>query len=279
MRKKLDRPTLRDYGVSDENLKDNSILAAKLIFIIFAIESIVVLFFQYVGVSFEGGPEKIDILFIFSAVIVAPIFEEAVYRMNASTLLVNRLPIFWVAWITSTWFIIKHFPMWFFDDNFGLPALIILIIIDIPIWVIVTYFYLTKRSIWIPFLVHFFNNASIALFFHLPDHIANIIGFSFVIVGMIFLIVFGIPWLYKSILKPLFKCKIKINKRTQRNLKISLLLIFLFLVTSEALVSLSIISELICIPIGFLFLILTIITFVYVFIQGEDIFVNNKNKF
>jgi len=200
LRQNLDRPSWNDLGLTTKNLGNNLGLTAKLIFIIIATEYLVVKIFQFIGVSFEGGPDKIDIYFIISAVIVAPFFEEIVYRMNASTLLARRLPIIWVALITSTWFIAKHIPMWHIDDNFGLPGIFVIICINIPFWLVVTYYFLKRNCIWIPVIVHVFNNAFIALFHFIPELFGLILEGVFVLIGIILIFVFAIPKIDKEII-------------------------------------------------------------------------------
>lgn len=269
IRRNLDNPTLKDYGITSENLGSNLILSFKLIFIFFSIWALVLSIFEFLGISFEGGPAKIDIYFIISAVIIAPIFEETVYRMNASTLLARKLTIIWVAWITSTWFIVKHLPMWFFNDSFGLPALSIIIIVDIPIWTLVTFFYLKRNCIWIPLIVHMFNNGTIVLFHYVPNAIGEIVSIIFFGLGVVFIFIFGIPWIYKKIIKPIKYGRIRISNKTYRNLGLSLGLIALLLITSEALVFLNRIDEIICIPIGFLLLVISFITFIYFLAQSD----------
>jgi membrane protease YdiL (CAAX protease family) len=273
VRKYLDNPTFDDYGFSTKNLGDNLSLTAKLIFIIFAVESLVVMFFRFFGVSFEGGPTEIDIFFVISAVIVAPIFEETVYRMNASTLLARRLPIIWVAGITSTWFIAKHVPMWHLDDNFGLPAILIISLVNIPMWTIVTYFFLKRKCIWIPFFVHMFNNGAIALFHFIPDSYAIILDFTFFGIGMLFLIIFGLPWIYKTIVKPLKNREIKFTKRTYYYLGISAGLTALFLGTSEALFAIQDINVNICFGLGIMLFAVSLVTVIYVMAQSEVVYV------
>jgi membrane protease YdiL (CAAX protease family) len=256
----IDRPTWKEYGLSTENLGSNLLFTVKLIFVIVAIEFIVISFFQYIGVSFEGDPREIDILFIISAVILAPIFEETVYRMNASTLLARRLPIFWVAWLTAFWFIAKHLPMWHLDDGFGLPAVLIIIILDVPLWAMVTYYYLKRQCVWIPLGVHMFNNGAIALFYFIPDDIGIIIELAMVIIGIFIIIIAVILELNKRMgdLQPIFK--IELSQKTLYYFALSVGLGLLFLVTTEALVGLTYIDPVICIPIGFALLFICIIT-------------------
>jgi membrane protease YdiL (CAAX protease family) len=264
IRSNLDRPTLKDYGFTTENLGDNLKFTVKLIFIIYAVETVVILIFQFLGVSFEGGVSDINIYFIISAVIIAPIFEETVYRMNASTLLARRIPIIWVAAITSTWFIAKHIPMWHFDNDFGLPALGVILMINIPVWIIVTYYYLKRNCIWIPFLVHVFNNGAIAMFHYLPEDIGFITDQIFFFIGVIFIFVFGIPWFNKSIISKIHLEQVKFTKKTSWYLMVSIGLILLLLVTSEALVSIQNFNELVCLPIGLALFLVSLLTVAYV---------------
>ncbi len=276
IRSNLDKPSLKDYGLTTENLGNNLIFTVKLIFIIYAIEWLAIYIFQHLGVSFEGGPAEINIFFIISAVIIAPIFEETVYRVNASTLLARRLPIIWVAIITSTWFIAKHLPMWHFDDKFGLPALGVILMVDIPLWTIVTYYYLKRNCIWIPFFVHMFNNASIALFYYLPEFYGTITDYLFLIIGVLFIIAFGLPWLYKNVVTKYLKGVFQVTTKDTQNMAISLGLIILFLITSEALISVQNINEYVCLPIGLGFILLSIITIGFVLSNRTVVYVKDN---
>ena len=241
----------------------------KLIFIIIAVEFLVVAIIKSFGVSFEGGPQKIDIIFIISAVIVAPIFEETVYRMNASTLLARRFPIFWVAGITSVWFIAKHAPACHIDDDFGLQAIFIIVILSTLTWWVVTYYFLKRNCIWIPFFVHMFNNGSIVLFNLLPEDISILIEIVFIIIGIVFIFIFAIPKINKAIIEPLKAGKIRFRKKTKYHLSMFAGLSLLFLVTSEMLVFLQNINPLICIPIGLALMAISTITVIYIFSQSN----------
>jgi hypothetical protein len=184
--------------------------------------------------------------------------------MNASTLLARKLPIIWVAAITSTWFIAKHIPMWHFDNDFGLPALGVILLVDIPLWIIVTYYYLKRNCIWIPFLVHVFNNGSIAMFHYLPENIGFITDLTFFFIGLIFIFIFGIPWFNKSIISKIQLGQVKFTKKTSWYLMVSIGLILLFLVTSEALVSIQNFNELVCLPLGLGLFLVSLLTVAYV---------------
>ena len=270
LRRNLDKPTLKDYGLSTQNLGSNLVLAVKLIFIIFAVDYLVILIFQGLGVSFEGGPENIDIFFIISAVIVSPIVEEVVYRMNASTLLARRLPIIWVAGITSFWFIVKHVPAWHVDDNVGLPAIAVIIPMSTIIWIVVTYYFLTRNCIWIPFLVHLFNNASIVLFRSIPEQAGYYLELIMMGVGVVLLIVYGLPKIYRILNTQIKLKRLKITKRTYSNLTIALVLSVSFLLTSEALFGVRYFNDWLCIPIGMILVALSIFTIFYL-IANKDI--------
>lgn len=282
LRQNLDKPNLRDYGLSTDNLGNNLLLAVKLIFIIYASEFLVVTVAQFFGVPFEGGVQRIDILFIISAVIVAPIFEETVYRMNASTLLARRLPIIWVSCITSFWFIAKHIPMWHFENNFGLAAILIIVAIDIPLWTIVTYYFLKRKCIWIPIFVHVFNNGSIALFYYLPDAVGMILDYSFVIIGIVFIFVFGIPKLNEAMNATIKSKKFKLSTKFYNHMLIAIGLAIGLLLTSEALVSLDKLDQLttlpigtmLCFTVGLMLFILSIITIIYIISNRNIIYVD-----
>ena len=183
----VDKPTIEEYGLGKERLGSNLILTAKLLFIMVAVEFIALTIFEQFGVSFEGEPTDINLAFVILAVVISPIFEETVYRVNASTLLARRFPLILVSAITSVWFIAKHMPMWYFDDNFGFEAVIVIVLVDIPLWCVVTYYFLKRNCIWIPFIVHFFNNAAIAMFIFLPDLIGVIIEIAIIVIGIIFI--------------------------------------------------------------------------------------------
>jgi membrane protease YdiL (CAAX protease family) len=285
LRRYLDRPTWKEYGLSTENLGSNLFLAFKLVFIIFAIELLVIYLFDYIGVSFEGGVEEVDIFFIISAVIIAPIFEETVYRMNASTLLARRLPIIWVAGITSFWFIAKHIPMWHFDNGYGLGAVFIIVAIDVPLWIIVTYYFLKRKCIWIPVIVHVFNNGSIVIFSYLPDDPSIILEYIFIGMGILFIFIFGLPGIYKFYKEKIKSGKLRITSKTYRNFGIATGLALLFLATSEALVFIISFETvdptggtlplglIICSMIGILLIILGIVTIVYVYMNKHITYV------
>ena len=283
LRQRLDRPTVKDYGLTSENLGSNLILTIKLIFIIVAVEYLLISIFQSIGISFEGGVTDVDIFFIISAVIIAPIFEETVYRMNASTLLARRLPLVWVAAITSTWFIAKHVPMWHFEHNFGLPSLFVILLIDIPLWWVITYYYLKRNCIWIPVLVHVFNNGSIALFHFLSDLMGFLLELVFVFIGVVFIFVYGIPMVNNVIIKKFKAGKLKPTKETFHYFLIFICFSALFLITSEALISLerynpiegANIGVVLCGTIGAVLLILSIITVVYLYANKNIVYLDS----
>ncbi|WP_455391589.1 CPBP family intramembrane glutamic endopeptidase [[Eubacterium] cellulosolvens] len=285
LRRNLDRPTWEDYGLSTKNLGSNLFLAVKLVFVIYAVESLVVYLAQAIGISFEGGVGEVDLVFIISAVIIAPIFEETVYRMNAATLLARRLPIIWVAFITSTWFIAKHVPMWHFDNGYGLPAVSIIVAVDVPLWILVTYYFLKRNCIWIPVLVHVFNNGSIVLFHYLPSDPGMVLDYVFIGLGIAFIFIYGLPGIYRFYKEKIETKKFQITQKSYYYLGLSLVLASLFLVTSEALVSLLYFETtgptdellptgfIICSLIGILFIILGIITIVYVYVNKNIYYV------
>ena len=277
IRQNLDKPTLKDYGISTENLSSNLILTMKLIFIFIALEFLAVTIFNYIGVSFEGGPQQIDIYFIFSAVIIAPIFEETVYRLNASTLLARRLPILWVAVITSTWFIAKHVPMWHFEDGFKIPAILVILMINIPTWMVVTYYFLKRNCIWIPFIVHFFNNGSIALFYYLPDQVGVYLEYILIGIGIVFIFIFGLPKINKVIIEKIRYGKFQLTKETYNHMAIAVGLIILFLITSEALVFIADYNLLLCMPIGLILIGLSIFTVLYILTNRNIVYMNVKD--
>ncbi len=273
LRQYLDNPTMKDYGFSSKNLGGNLVLTTKLIFIIFAVDFLVLEFFSALGVSFESEPIDIDIFFILSAVIIAPIFEETVYRINASTLLARRLPIIWVAGITSVWFITKHIPMWHLDTKFGLAALSVIVPLEIIIWTVITYYFLKRKCIWIPFLLHVFNNGSIALFNILPETIADYLGLLFLGIGVVFIVVFAIPKFHHVVIQNIKQKKFKIASKTYYYLLIAAGLSLLFVITSEGLVGLQYINTILCLPIGGVLILISIITVVYIFLNKNTFYV------
>jgi membrane protease YdiL (CAAX protease family) len=283
LRQFFDRPTIKDYGLSGEKLGSNLFLAFKLVFIIWAVEFIVVYIAEFIGISFEGGPQQIDIFFIISAVIIAPIFEEVVYRMNASTLLARRLPIIWVAGITGTWFILKHLPMWHYDSDFGLAALAVFAPVDVVIWIVVTYYFLKRKCIWIPVIIHVVNNGAIAAFSYVPEQTVDYIDIIFAGIGILFIFIFAVPRLYKIISSKLATGGFRITKKTYYHMQISFGMTALLLLTSEAIVYLSFydpsggafpIGIAICGVLGLIFLVLCIITIVYVYVNKNIYYVD-----
>jgi membrane protease YdiL (CAAX protease family) len=266
-----------------KNLGSNLFLAVKLIFIIQAVEVIIVLIFESIGISFEGDPGNIDIFFIISAVIVAPIFEETVYRANASTLLARRIPILWVAGITGTWFILKHLPMWHLDNEFGLPALAVFVPVDVIIWIVVTYYFLKRKCIWIPVIIHVFNNGSIAAFNFIPDQIGEYINFIKAGIGIVFIIIFVVPKLNKIIHEKFLAGKFKFTDKDKYFLQISIGFTLLLLATSEAIVFIMgynptgseiPVGIIVCGIIGLIFFILSIFTIIYVYVNNNIVYID-----
>jgi membrane protease YdiL (CAAX protease family) len=264
LRRMVDAPTIEEYGLGTKRLGSNLILTVKLIFIIVAVEFIAISIFEQFGISFEGDPTDINLAFIVLAVVISPIFEETVYRMNAATLLARRMPIIWVSAITATWFIAKHIPMWHVDNGISLPGVLLITAIDIPIWIVITYYFLKRRCIWIPMILHVFNNAYIVVYNLTPYPLNDYTYYILVLIGIIFLIVFGFPVVYKKIIKPLLKKRMQFTSKTSYHLFLTVVLTTLLLITSEALIGIQYIDPLICLPIGLILITISILTIIFV---------------
>jgi len=66
LRMYLDRPTMKDYGLTTDRLGSNVFLAVKLFMMMLGVEFIVLSIFSALGISFEGSDQQIDIFFIVS---------------------------------------------------------------------------------------------------------------------------------------------------------------------------------------------------------------------
>jgi hypothetical protein len=224
LRQFFDRPTIKDYGLSGEKLGSNLFLAFKLVFIIWAVEFIVVYIAEFIGISFEGGPQQIDI-----------------------------------------------------------AALAVFAPVDVVIWIVVTYYFLKRKCIWIPVIIHVVNNGAIAAFSYVPEQTVDYIDIIFAGIGILFIFIFAVPRLYKIISSKLATGGFRITKKTYYHMQISFGMTALLLLTSEAIVYLSFydpsggafpIGIAICGVLGLIFLVLCIITIVYVYVNKNIYYVD-----
>ncbi len=172
LRGRLDRPSWRELGFRADGLHKQLLHAVLLVA---AVELLEYMFWKFSFLIYiDTSVHRADptIASIITAVIAAPLFEELVYRVNATTLMKREMGAAKAALIISVWFIAKHVFFWRFEEGIEWAGVFYVIGYSTFLWWLVSYRYLKEKSIIIPFFYHLYNNGLIALSYVFPEFVS-----------------------------------------------------------------------------------------------------------
>ncbi len=196
IRTETDRPTLEELGFTTKNWK-LMILAGILIFGFAAL--VTGLYSRLiVNLGVPSGDYEPDYSFEsnFWTIIHSPLWEEAVYRLLALTILARRYSHMQASFIVSVWFVGKHFLAWHLA---GLTPQYVFfyILFRIILWTMMDYLFLRYRSILLPLTFHTAWNASSVAGGTLPE-IFQAMGY-FLELSLAGLFIYFAPWLFTTL--------------------------------------------------------------------------------
>ncbi len=149
----IDRPKKEELGLSGEHPMIMAGLGFGVLGAVFLAWLFYVMFFAALQIDFgDSELDRTPEMFLF-VVILGPLWEELIYRVNALTLLSRRYRPMQASFIVAVWFIAKHFLNWY-NNGTSAEWIVASILFSIVAWTLVDYLFLKYRSILIPLVFH-----------------------------------------------------------------------------------------------------------------------------